>query len=111
MGLPCPACGLTRAFCDLSHAHVASAASHNAVAFPLALLFLVALPTAVVELALGRRLTFYRFMFSTRLAWVLGGALALYHVGRTAVMYLDGRLYTDYVATSWTHHLWRHLFG
>jgi hypothetical protein len=111
LGLPCPACGLTRAFCELAHGRFAAAAEHNAIAFPLFALFLVALPTAGVELALGRRLAFYRFMYSTRLAWILGGALILYHVGRTAVWYLDGRLYADYVTTSWTFSLWQRLFS
>ena len=110
-GLPCPACGLTHAFCELAHGRLASAAAHNAVAIPLFLLFLVALPTAIVELALRRRLNFYSFMYSTRVAYILGGTLTLYHVGRTVAWLCNGRLFTDYVATSWTYQLWRHFFG
>ena len=110
-GLPCPACGLTHAFCDLAHGRLASAAAHNAFAFPLFLFFLVAIPTAVVELALGRRLTYYKFIYSMRLAYAMGAALALYHMARIGVWFFSGRLYTDYFATSWTYHLWRHVFG
>ena len=80
------------------------------MAFPLFALFLAALPTAGVELALGRRLAFYQFMYSTRLAWILGGALVVYHLARTTVWWLDGRLYTDYITTSWTWPLLRRFF-
>jgi hypothetical protein len=111
MGLPCPACGLTHAFCELAHGRPASAAAHNAVAFPLAALFVVALPTAALELALGRRFAFYRFLYSTRLACVLGGALAVYHLARVGIWLLDGRLYANYIATSWTYTLVHRLFG
>lgn len=111
LGLPCPACGLTHAFCNLAHGRLAAAAAHNAFAFPLFILFLVAIPTAVIELVLERRLTFYNFLYSRRLAYTLGAVLALYHVTRSAVWLLNGRLYTDYFTTSWTYHLWSHVFG
>ena len=111
MGLPCPACGLTHAFCELAHGQMAEAAAHNAIAFPLAGLFLAALIVAPVELVLRRRLSFYRWLYSTRVAWVVGGMLIVYHLGRTAVFCLDGRLFTDYVATSWTYGLIHHFFG
>ncbi len=110
-GLPCPACGLTHAFCELAHGRLVSAAAYNAVALPLFLLFLVAVPTAAAELMIGRRLDFYRFMYSTRFAYAAGAALAVYHVARTGVWLLSGRLYTDYITTSWTYHLWRYVFG
>ena len=110
-GIPCPACGLTHAFCDLAHGQLVSAAAHNLVAFPLAVLFILAFVLAPVELLLGRRLTFYRFLYSTRLAFVVGGVLAVYHVTRTVVYCFDGRLFTDYVASSWTYGLFRHFLG
>ncbi len=111
VGLPCPACGLTHAFCDLAHGRLASAAVHNAFVFPLFLIFLVAVPTAAVELMIGRRLNYYRFMYSTRVAYAAGTALVLYHLARTGVWLLSGRLYSDYITTSWTYHLWRHVSG
>lgn len=110
-GLPCPSCGLTRAFCDLVHGRLASAVAHNAVALPLFLLFLAALPTSIVELIFRRRLNFYCFMYSTRIAYVLGGTLTLYHVGRTVAWFFSGRLFSDYVANAWTYKLWQHFFG
>lgn len=111
VGLPCPACGLTHGFCELAHGRPASAAAHNALTFPLAALFIVALVVAPVELILKRRLTFYRFMYSTRVAFILGGAFALYHLARVTVYLCDGRLFTDYIATSWTYGLFHRFFG
>lgn len=111
VGLPCPACGLTHAFCELAHGRLASAAAYNAFAFPLFLLFLAALPTAAGELMIGRRLSYYRFMHSKRLAYAAGAALALYHIARTGAWLISGRLYTDYITTSWTYYVWRHVFG
>jgi hypothetical protein len=106
VGLPCPACGLTHAFCDLMHGRLASAAAHNAVAFPLLLLFILAIPTAAAELLLGRRLTYYDFLYSSRLAYAAGAALIVYHVARSTIWFFDGRLYTDYFATSWLYRFW-----
>ena len=111
VGLPCPACGLTRAFCDLAHGRLADAAAQNAVAFPLFLLFLIAIPTAGVELVIRRRFTFYCFLYSVKLAYVIGALLVLYHLTRTTIWFIDGRLYADYFTTSWTYQLWMHLFN
>ena len=111
VGLPCPACGLTHGFCELAHGRPASAAAHNALTFPLAALFVAALLVAPVELLLKRRLSFYRFLYSTPLALVVGGIVVVYHLSRVAVFAYDGRLFTDYLATSWTYTLFHHFFG
>jgi hypothetical protein len=110
VGIPCPACGLTRAFCSLAHGRFGEAAARNAVSFPLAALMLAALPTATLELGRGRAFTFYRFVYSLKVAWVVAWVLTAYHLGRLAVWAVDGRLYSDYITTSWTWPLFRRLF-
>ncbi len=105
VGLPCPACGLTHAFCDLAHGRVSAAAGHNALAFPLAALFAVALPVAALELRRGKPFAFYGFLYSMRLAWSVGAIVLVYHLTRVAFMVTSGRLMTDYVMTSWPYHL------
>ena len=104
-GLPCPACGLTHAFCDLTRGRLSAAAAHNALAFPLAALFAVALPVAALELRRGKPFAFYGFLYSTRVAWGVAAVVLVYHLTRFAVLVQSGRLLTDYVMTSWPYHL------
>jgi hypothetical protein len=107
VGLPCPACGLTHAFCDLAHGRLAAAAAHNAAGLPLFAFFLLAVPTAAAELILRRPFRWYRFLYSSRLAGLVGGLLAVYHIARTVVWSFDGRLFSEYFATSWTYRVWQ----
>src|SRR5262245_39218920 len=66
-GLPCPGCGLTRAFCALSQFDVWQAVQFNAISLPLLLLVVVAPVVALYELGQGRRCQWYRFVYSVRL--------------------------------------------
>jgi hypothetical protein len=109
-GIPCPSCGLTRAFCDIVHGHFAGAAVHNAVAFPLAVLFLGALIIAPLELVLGRRISLYRWLYSTRVAYIFGGMVALYFVTRVALLCASGQLLRSIASAPWTFGLYHHLF-
>ena len=111
VGIPCPGCGLTHAFCDLAHGRLSAAAAHNAVAFPLALLMLAAIPVAALELWRGRAFGFYRFLYSSRIAWAFACVMLAYHLWRVGSLCLSGRLVSDYLATSWTWPLWQRIFG
>ncbi len=112
VGLPCPACGLTRAFCALTLADWQTALATNALCLPLALLFSLAPLVALWELASDRAGEWYRpILFSPTLARALGLAVALYHVGRCAWWLADGTLARDYFPRSVAGELWRRLAG
>src|SRR5262245_31261317 len=71
-GLPCPGCGLTRAFCSLAHGDVAAAVGYHALS---PLLFLATLGTPLVcvyELARRRPSALSRSLESSALGWGIG---------------------------------------
>lgn len=110
VGLPCPACGLTRAFCALTQADWHTALATNALCLPLALLFSLAPLVALWELASGQSGEWYRpVLFSPLLARALGLAAAAYHVARCAWWLADGTLARDYFPSSAAGELWRKL--
>ncbi len=111
VGIPCPGCGLTHAFCDLVNGRLSAAAAHNAMSFLLAALFAAALPVAAVELARRKPFAFYRFLYSTRMAWGLAGVVVVYYLGHFVVLIASGRLMTDYVMTSWTWPILHRIFS
>lgn len=103
LGVPCPGCGLTRAFCALARLDVAAAVSFNALVIPLAVLFLTAPAVAFYELARGRRCQWYRFLYSMRLARCFAATLVVYHIGRMAVWLADGTLTEEYLKSGWIY--------
>ena len=93
-GLPCPSCGLTRAFCALSQGEVLSALAFNAMALPLAALLLASAVIATAELVRGARWEFYRrWLYSWTAAKVAAICIAVYHVGRYAYWAWTGQLF------------------
>lgn len=108
LGLPCPACGLTRAFCSLVAGHPLQALGWNVLCAPLALLFVLAPAVALFELAADRSSSWYRpWLFSPRVARVFGALVALYHVGRCGVWLGDGTLAREYFPGSLAALAWR----
>ena len=106
LGLPCPGCGLTRAFCSLSHGDVPGALGHHALS---PLLFLAALATPVLcayEIARRRPSAPSRWLLeSAPVGWGLGILFGAHHAIRIALMVWDGTLFHEYVATSWSYAL------
>jgi len=93
VGLPCPACGLTRSFCAVAQGHFGGAFACHLFGPALFVLFAVAGPLWLVEAIRRRRIVRApRFFFSTRVAMFFGACLALYHVARLTVMATDGQL-------------------
>jgi len=105
LGVPCPACGLTRAFCALARLDLPAALSFNALVIPLAALFLVAPAVAFYELSRGRRCQWYRFLYSMKLARFCAATLLVYYFGRMAVWYVDGTLVEEYLKSGWLYRI------
>jgi hypothetical protein len=102
LGLPCPSCGLTRAFCALAHLDLASALRYHALS---PLLFTLTLITPLIcgyEIAVRRSIS-RRFLFSEKLAWGIFALFLVHHVARTALWIADGTLAKTYVNSSWTY--------
>lgn len=102
IGLPCPSCGLTRAFCALSHWEIGQALHFHALS-PLLFSALLATPFLCTYEVLASNPVSRRWLYSPTLARLLAAAFAIYHVGRVALWAIDGTLVTNYVQTSWTH--------
>jgi hypothetical protein len=108
LGIPCPGCGLTRAFCALAELDLGAAIRFNALSLPLLALFVVAPVVAMQELSQGRRFGWYRFLYSSRFARWFAAALVLYHLGRLSVWLADGTLVNEYLKSAWA---WRLFAG
>ena len=107
VGLPCPACGLTRAFCCLVSGQPLQALGWNALCLPLALLFLIAPAVALLELVQDRRGSWYQpWLFSPRVARGFGAAVAVYHVVRCGVWFADGTLAREFFSGSLAQLAW-----
>ncbi len=108
-GLPCPSCGLTRAFAALVRGDLWTAVGWNALCLPLALLLIAAPLIALYELAAGRSASFYRpWLFSGKVARVAVATVVTYHVVRCAFWAANGTLVNEFLTTSWTYRLWQY---
>lgn len=101
-GLPCPGCGMTRAFCALSKGLPGEALRHNLLAYPLLLLLTIAPPVAAFELWRGQQCNWYRFLGSRRLAILAAVGVCLYHITRLIIWAQDGTLHADF-ASGWLY--------
>jgi hypothetical protein len=81
-GLPCPACGLTRSWVDLSHGDLAGAVAHHAFG-PVLVVGLVALVVLVVRARLDARpAPEMERLARTPLVLTVGAVWAVYGVAR-----------------------------
>lgn len=92
-GLPCPGCGLTRAFCSITHGHLVAAVRFHAFSPLVFLGFLVAIIVLPLEAFRRRRLRFLnRILFSPTVAQCLLVSLITYHVIRLIYQASNGQL-------------------
>lgn len=110
-GLPCPGCGLTRAFCAISKFDVARAAQLNVLSLPLYALVVVAPFVALYEIVRRRRSGWWGLLYSPRLARWSAGTVAVYHLGRVAVWAVDGTLLNTYFRSGLLYRLFASLHG
>jgi hypothetical protein len=107
IGLPCPSCGLTRAFCRLVRLDLWGALSYHALSVPLFAACLAAPAVCVYEIIRRRTSWCSATIHSPRTAWAVGVLLIVHHVARLGVWLADGTLVNGYVKTSWTYALLR----
>lgn len=105
IGLPCPSCGLTRAFCRLARLDLFGALSYHALSVPLFAVFLAAPVMCAYEVLRRRECRLHSLLYSRHVAWGLAAFMSVYHVIRMVVWLSDGTLVNDYVKTSWTYTL------
>ena len=103
IGLPCPSCGLTRAFCRLARFDLWGALSCHALSVPLFAVCLAAPAICAYEVLRRRESRCHSLLRSTRTAWAVAVLLTVHHVVRLGVWLADGTLVDGYVKTSWTY--------
>lgn len=110
-GIPCPACGLTRSFCAMTHGAFGEAFGFHLFGPLLFTLTALAIPVSILELRRGRRFEWLaRIAFSPRVAWVFASLFVSYHITRLVLEARSGEL-----AISMSHSVcataWRALLG
>ena len=99
---------MTRAFCAAAHGDVAASVGFHAFGPILFVLTLAAIPICIVEIRRRRRFeVLHRLAFSSRVAWMVAGALAAFHIGRLVSDVAAGELvrsmHASVIAAAWRH--------
>lgn len=102
VGIPCPSCGLTRAFCALSHFELREALRYHALS-PLVFAAVVATPFVSAYEVATRRPVSRPWLFSSKLAWGLATLFLIHHAVRTAGWISDFAVLDAYLRGSWTY--------
>ncbi len=110
LGMPCPACGLTRAFCALTHGKFHEAFGWNALCVPLGILFLAAPLVSLFEIATRRPSRFYNPLFSMRVAYAFGFTVGIYHIGRVLFWFHAGTLAREFFHPSLAYKIYAAFF-
>lgn len=110
-GLPCPGCGMTRAFSLLWQGRVLESLSFHALA-PLAFAVFCLLPLAyAAERWTGPWDRLPPLRTSRALAWAIASLMMVHHAVRLAWWWYDGTLYGMYFHPSWLGRLLDRAFG
>jgi len=102
VGIPCPSCGLTRAFCALAHGELREALRYHALS-PLLFGAVVATPFVAAYEVMTRRFVSKQWVYSSKLAWVLAALFLIHHVARSAGWMTDFALFEGHLRQSWTY--------
>ena len=102
VGIPCPSCGLTRAFCALAHLELREALRYHALG-PLVFTAVVATPFVAAYEVATRRAVARRWLFSSELAWALAALFLIHHAFRSAAWLTDAAVRESHLHGSWTY--------
>ncbi len=90
-GLPCPTCGLTRAFCFLAHGRIAESLQFHWLGAPLFLFAVLCFGVSVWDLARGRDVVgeWWRAIDRSAGRWIWG--VMAFQTARLAWLFLSGQ--------------------
>lgn len=102
VGIPCPSCGLTRAFCALAHLELGEALRYHALS-PMLFAAVIATPFVAAYEVATRRAIARRWLFSSKLAWALAALFLFHHAIRSTAWLTDSAVLERHLHDSWTY--------
>ena len=90
-GFPCPGCGITKSLVALYEGDIVRSIHYHLFGLPILVFCAFAVVVLSVEL-ICRKEYFRRFVYSRRIAYFLGGSLAVYHFTRVIIFVSSTRL-------------------